>query len=294
MAAMDMEGAPGGVHPVAHGNPGAATSGVANGLASGLDDVARWLVTKGTLDYGPYTLTELIEQIRTDQVVPGNMLMDNDTGERSLIEEHAYFGPLVEQARQARDDNRRANAELSHAKQSKRRGLALMGFITSGVVTLGMVAYLLIGRDGPDGDDSAPQAIAAIGAGELNAKISFPTPSAQPKKSARPGARRGAQGSDVMALDMAGGGGSERLSNDVINATIQKQSGALGRCLLDNGGGYAKIQLVIDGPTGRVSWVQVNGQQTGGLYACVNRAMRSAKFPAVDGPRTRAEFEMNL
>lgn len=277
MAAMDMEGVPGGAQP----NAGA------------MDDIERWLVTKGTLDYGPYNLAQLIEQIQGDEIVPGNMLIDNDTGERCLIEEHPYFGPLVEQARQSRDDRRRTNAELAHAKQSKRRGLMLMGFIGAGVAVLGLVAYVLIGRDGPQ-DDDAPKAISAIGAGELNAKISFPTPAA-PKKSSRGSSGRGGpRGSDTLALDMSEGGGSERLPNDLINATIQKKSGPLGRCLVSNGGGYTKIQLIVDGPTGRVSWVQVNGQQTGGMYSCVNRVLRSLKFPAVDGPRTRAEFDMNL
>ena len=100
-------------------------------------------------------------------------------------------------------------------------------------------------------------------------------------------------GSDPLALDMSAGGGSERLSNDQINATLQRQSRKLGGCL-SRGGGYAKIQFIVDGPTGKVSWVKVNGQQSGAMYSCINRALRALSFPTVDGPRTRAEFDMEL
>lgn len=250
------------------------------------------MVTKGSFDYGPYTLAKLVEQIRTDQIVPGNLLIDNDTGERCLIEEHPYFGPMVEEARQTRDDWRRANAEMAHAKSSKRRGLLLVGVFGGCATVLGLLVYVLLGR-ASDSADAAPQGISAIGAGELQAKISFPKPDKQGKKGNR-GSRSEGPGSDTLALDMSEGGGSERLSNDIINAKIQENGSRLGGCLASNGGGHAKIQFIIEGPTGRANWVQVNGQQSGGLYSCLNRAIRSMKFPTVNGPRTRAEFEMSI
>ena len=252
------------------------------------------MVTKGSFDYGPFTLAKLVEQIRTDQVVPGNLLIDNDTGERCLIEEHPYFGPMVEQSRQSRDDRRRANAEMAHAKSSKRRGLLLVGVFGGCATVLGLLVYVLLGR-ASDSTDAAPQGISAIGAGELQAKISFPKPDKQERKGSRgPRGGGGGAGSDTLALDMSEGGGSERLPNGVINAKIQDNGRRLGGCLASNGGGHAKIQFIIDGPTGRVNWVQVNGQQSGGLYKCLNRAVRSMKFPTVNGPRTRAEFEMSI
>jgi hypothetical protein len=51
---------------------------------------------------------------------------------------------------------------------------------------------------------------------------------------------------------------------------------------------------MIDGPSGRVNFVKVNGQASGPLYNCVSRTMRAMAFPTIHGPRTRAEFDINL
>jgi hypothetical protein len=255
------------------------------------DPSERWLITKGSLDYGPYSLAQVIEQIRADGILPGHLIIDNDTGQRSRAEEHAFFGPLVEQARQTRDDNRRASAEVSHAKTSRRRGLMLVGVIGAGVLGLGLIAYVVVGKAGDAAEDTH-QGISAVGAGTLEAKISFPK---QPerKKVAR-GGGTGPKGSDTLDLDMSEDGGSERLSNDQINGVLQTGGSRLGRCLAQNGGGAAHIEFIVEGPTGKVNWVQVNGQQDGGLYGCLNKALRGLKFPAVNGARTRAEFDMQI
>jgi hypothetical protein len=258
------------------------------------DPTERWQVTKGSLDYGPYTLAQVVEQIRADGVVPGNLIINNDTGERHFAEEHPFFGPLVEEARQTRDDNRRAHAEISHARTSRRRGLVLVSVIGAGVLGLGLVAYVIVGKAGQATEDTH-QGISAVGAGTLEAKISFPKQAEPRKARSGGGGGTGPKGDDTLALDMGGeDGGSERLSNDQINGVLQSGGGKLGRCLAQNGGGYAKIEFIVDGPSGKVSWVKVNGQQDGGLYGCLNKAMRTLKFPTVNGPRTRAEFDMQI
>lgn len=256
------------------------------------DPTERWLVTKGSLDYGPYSLAQVLEQIRADGVLPGHIIIDNDTGQRCRAEEHPFFGPLVEQARQTRDDNRRAHAEISHARVSRRRGLVLVGVIGAGVVGLALIAYVVVGTAGEATEDTH-QGISAVGAGTLEAKISFPKRT-EPKKAPRAGGGRGPTGSDTLDLDMSEDGGSERLSDDQINGVLQSNGSRLGRCLAQNGGGLAKIEFIVDGPTGKVSWVKVNGQQDGGLYGCLNKALRGLKFPSVNGARTRAEFDMQI
>lgn len=282
--ATDFQDAPG------HA-PSASQAGGHDLQAAMADPTERWLVTKGSLDYGPFSLAELVQQIEGDQVQPGHLVIDNETGQRYFAEEHPFFGHLVEQARQRRDDSRRAHAEITHAKRSRRRGLVLVSVIGAGVVGLGLLAYLLVDT-ADEASEGTRQGISAVGAGTFEAKIGFPK-QAEPKRRAR-GGGGGPKGSDTLALDMSAGGGSERLSNDVINSVVQKHGGRLGRCLAQNGGGYAKIEFIVDGPTGKVSWVKVNGQQEGGLHGCLNRAMRAMKFPAVDGPRTRAEFDMQI
>lgn len=255
------------------------------------DPTERWLITKGSLDYGPYSLAQVIEQIRMDGIQPGHLIIDNDTGQRSRAEEHPFFGPLVEEARQTRDDNRRAHAEISHAKKSRLRGLVLVSVIGAGVLGLGLIAYVVVGKTS-DATEDTHQGISAVGAGTFEAKISFPKRT-EPKKTTRSGGR-GPTGSDTLALDMSEDSGSERLSDGQINGVLQGGGSRLGRCLAQHGGGHARIEFIVDGPTGKVSWVKVNDKQDGGLYGCLNKAMRGLKFPTVDGARTRAEFEMQI
>ena len=261
------------------------------------DTEEKWLISKGRLDYGPFGMAEVVEQIRRGQILPGNVIVDNHSGERSFVEEHPLLTDLVEQARQLRDDNRRAQAEAVHAKKEKQRGAALYAFIVGGVAILGVVAYLIVSLAGSD-DKVVASGIDTVGEGEYKAAIKFHTPDSK-KARKRSGSRRasrssGSEGSDVLDLDLSEGGGSERLDNSVITGVVQRSGSGLGRCLAKNGGGRAEIQFIVKGPTGRVNWVKVNGQQSGGLYSCVNRVMRGMKFPTVDGPRTRAEFEMEL
>ncbi len=290
---MDFEQQPNSAQP-----PEAASAGVfvSHDEAAMNDPAERWLVTKGGFDYGPFRYADVITQISSGDIAPNHQILDNETGDRFFAEEHPHFGPMVEQAREVIDERRRAQAAVDHAKRSRRRGTMLFATIGAGVVALGAVAYVIVGQAKEKGDSTAdaPE-IAAMGTGTLEAKIRFPSkPQAMAAPKRAGGRAAGAGGSDTLALDMSAGGGSERLSGDQINAGVQSAGGKLSRCLVQNGGGSANIAFIVEGPTGRVNWVKVNGQQTGGLYTCINRVMRSVSFPTVDGPRTRAEFNMEI
>ena len=78
-----------------------------------------------------------------------------------------------------------------------------------------------------------------------------------------------------------------------IFGVYSRYGGQLGGCLSKTGAGYASISIIIEGKSGKVNWVRVNGQKGGGLYDCINRVMRSMKFPSVNGPRSRAEFDIS-
>ena len=68
------------------------------GGARRLDE--KWLVTKGKLDYGPFSLADVVKQIEKGDIVAGNIIMDKDTGARVDVDEHPLLGPMVEAARQ--------------------------------------------------------------------------------------------------------------------------------------------------------------------------------------------------
>ena len=106
----------------------------------------------------------------------------------------------------------------------------------------------------------------------------------------------GGNGDENLALDMSdeGDGGSETLDMDTVYGVYARYGGKLGGCLSRTGSSSAAISIIIDGPSGKVTWVKVNGEQSGALHGCLSGVLRSMKFPSIDGPRTRAEFEIGL
>ncbi len=113
-------------------------------VAAGSDGDEKWLISKGKLDYGPFTLAAVIEEIRADKVEPGNIIVDKDTGERCYIEDHPLLSAEVERAKQVRDDRRRANAEQQTVQKETRRGKALFIFIGVGALALAVGVYFLV------------------------------------------------------------------------------------------------------------------------------------------------------
>lgn len=67
--------------------------------------------------------------------------MDKDEGGRAKVDEHPLLGPLVDAAKQARDDARRAHAEVKQQASERKRGVALYGVIGLGVAAAVAAAY---------------------------------------------------------------------------------------------------------------------------------------------------------
>lgn len=278
----------------------AASGAVSAALAAALaDSEERFLVNMGNLDYGPFSLQEVVDKIHSGEVRRGHTIIDKDTGNRQNVEDNPLLHDLVEQAQLRRDEERRAAAEVAHASQEKRRGFALYGFIVLGVAALGGGAYFLVSKLAADKSDEGTAEVAALEQGSLKVKIN---PIRVDQKKRRGGGKKGGKGAggvsggwdDSVSMDMADeGGGSDRLDDSQINPVIQKHGGSLGRCLSKTGSRYADIDFIILGD-GRVSQVRVNGQTSGPLANCLRGAMQKMKFPSFNGPRTKANFNMSL
>jgi len=259
-----------------------------------------WLVSKGRFDFGPFTMKQVVDQILHGQIHHGHVLMDKDNGGRAKVDEHPLLGPLVDTAKQARDDARRAHAEVKQQASERKRGAALYGVIGVGVIAAVATAWLVVTTlTSAKRKDVA--GVASVAEASLDVKVS--APKAPPKKSGGGGARRsnpggggGGGGDENLALDMSddSDGGSESLDMDTVYGVYARYGGPLGRCLSKTGSGSANINIIIDGPSGKVNWVRVNGESSGALHSCLSGVLRSMKFPSVDGPRTRAEFEIGL
>jgi serine/threonine protein kinase len=266
------------------------------------DSEERWLISKDRMDYGPFTLAEVIEQIQCDQVLPGHYVVDQLSGDRTPVQEHELLSSAVDAAKQKRDDARRAAAEVTHAKVEKRLSTTLYVFIAAGVLALGGGVY---GLYRALSHDSGPEMASVESLNEASLQVTFTgsTVEAEPPRdpgAKRPGKRKlgsggGNQGNWDDPLDLGdasqGHGGDARLDASQINPVLQRHSNALGRCLSSTGTKNAKIRFIIKG-SGSVSYVDVNGSGSSEAATCVRGAMKSMKFPPFDGPRTR--FSVNL
>jgi len=286
-------------------SPASSASGIDRVLATALaDSTEKWLVTKGKMDYGPFSLADVIKQIEKGDIVHGNVIMDKDTGARADVASHPLLGPMVDQAKQKRDDQRRAQAEVAVASSHKTKGAVLYGFITLGVVGAALAAFMIIKAASND-ETKKVAGIEELDGASL--KVSVSMPKVPPKKPKRTGGGGGGtngggagsytKGSEDMSLDMSDendDGGSRTLDMNVVYGVYSKYGGKLGGCLARNGGGSASISIIIDGKSGRVTFVKVDGGQSGGKWSCFNGVMRSMQFPTTGGGRTRAEFDIGV
>ncbi|HEU0036889.1 MAG TPA: protein kinase [Kofleriaceae bacterium] len=281
-------------------SPDAAGSVVDRALAVALADTnEKWLISKGKLDYGPFSLADVIKQIEKGDIVAGNVIMDKDTGARVDVGEHPLLGPMVDAARQKRDDARRAQAEVAVQSRDKKRGAFLYTLIVLGVAGVGLAVWFIIGAVSKDKQEKVG-GVAAVEGASLKVNISEPKKPPPPPKRAG-GKRTGGgpgfnQGNENLSLDMSDEGdeGSETLDMGRVYQTYSKYGPQLGGCLASTGEHSANIYINIDGPSGRVSFVKINGKTNGPLFNCLGRVLRGMKFPSINGPRTRAEFDIAM
>jgi hypothetical protein len=284
---------------------GAATSASGNFVvdralqAASADTTEKWLVSKGRLDYGPFSLADVLKQIEKGEIVAGNLIMDKDSGARGDVGEHPLLGPLVDAARQRLDDQRRAQAEVKVQSAEKKRGAMLYATIGLGVVGVAIAAWFII--KSVRGDDSKKQmaTVAKLEGADLKVTVSLPKVPPAKKRTGGGGHAGGGGGggryNDNMSLDLTDDSDeTETLGMDKVFAVYSHYGSQLGSCVASNGGGSANIGIIIDGPSGRVKGVRVNGQDSGGLHSCIWRVMQKMQFPKINGPRTRAEFDIGV
>ncbi len=271
-------------------------------LAAMEDPHERWLVTKGRFDFGPFSMAGLVDQIKTGHVHHGNELYDKDDGHRVVVEKHPLLGPLVEAARQARDDARRAHAEVKHQSRERKRGVTLYGVIGLGVLAACVAVYFIVGAL-TAAKKGKVEGVDTLASAKLNVTVSEPKKPAKRPRGGGGGGRRSSGGggnlpggNDALTLDLSDDSdeGSETLDMGTVFSVYSRHGNKLGGCLQKTGTSSAAISIIIDGPSGRVNWLRVNGEAGGALHGCLSGVLKSMKFPSINGPRTRAEFDIAI
>ncbi len=289
-------------HAASSGQMAAQTTDRA--LATALADTnEKWLISKGKLDYGPFSLADVIAQIEKGEIVAGNIIMDKDSGARVDVGTHPMLGPMVDAAKARLDDQRRAQAEVAVQSSDKKKGALLYSVIGLGVVGAALGVWLIIRAARGDEETKKVAAVETLEGGSLNVKVTMPK--APPKRTGgghKAGGHTGAggsytKGSEDLSLDMSDegdDGGSSTLDMNTVYGVYSRYGGQLGGCLQRTGAGQANIGIIIDGPSGRVTLVKVDGKQAGATWACLNGVLRGMKFPTLKSGRTRAEFDIGL
>ena len=275
----------------------AASGDVDRALAGALADTTeKWLVSKDRMDYGPFSLAEVIAQIERGEVVAGHVIQDKDSGARTDVADHPLLGPITEAAREQRDHHRRAQAEVKEQRRDRKRGALLYGVIGLGVIGADAAVYLILRSVQHDDGGKKLAGVSALDGASLEVTVSEPK---KPPVHHAPGGKRSpapaATGGQNLTLDLSDDSDeTETLDMGVVYGVYSRSGGKLGGCLRGSGERAANISLIIDGPSGRVSWTKINDKQAGGLYSCLNGVLRAMQFPKIHGPRTRAEFDIKM
>jgi hypothetical protein len=294
--------------------PAAVAAPVDRALQAALaDSTEKWLVSKGRLDYGPFSLADIVGQINKGEILAGNVIVDKDTGGRMDVAKHPLLSALIDAAKAKRDDARRAQAEVGHHAREKRRGTLLFGVIGLGVIGLAVGVYLIVQAARSD-ENKKVVGISSLGDSSLQVTISQPKKPAKRVRSSGGSSSSGGQrssggnnsgggpvtglsGNSDQMLDLSGEDedeGSETLDMGTVYGVYSRFGGALGGCLQSNGGGTATLSIIIEGKSGKVTWLRVNGEKAGGLFNCMGKVVKKMSFPPINGPRTRAEFDISI
>lgn len=148
-------------------------------------------------------------------------------------------------------------------------------------------------------DDLAYQKARASIAANTNAgglQLTVSRPKIPPRRQAAGDGRRNSDqknASEDLSTDLSDDSGEgATLGIDDVYSVYSSHAKELADCLHSNGTNQATVAIVIDGASGRVSLVKVNGQTSGGTWSCLSLLLRGMQFPKIRGPQTRAEFDI--
>lgn len=278
---------------------------------TGGDTAEKWLIQKDRLDFGPFSLGDIKQQLYKEEFSGDDVIVDQETGERCSIRKHAGLAQFIQVLERHQQQQRAGQREAEAKQRDKRRRATLIAAVCGSIAVLGIaggvIFWLLrnpetktkekiVYRDRPG--DLAGAKIKGI-------KVSWnrePTAQARKRKRRRRRRRRRGRGKgqgNVTHLGSAAeSGGDALLSQKKIQTVMQRNIRKLSRCVLHEASRNPSLRKVridfgIRG-SGKVSYVKVNGRTAGGFHACIGRRMSKISFPKYDGSLTHASFSMSL
>ena len=276
---------------------------------TGGDQTEKWLIQKDRLDFGPFSLGDLKQQLYRQEFTGDDVVVDQETGERGRIRNHAALREFIIHLERHLDSQRATEAEANRMDQDRRRRAILVGAVAGclAILAIGVAIAAYYYTKKPETQerivyrerDNLGKMIKGIG---ITWKKE-PEDQAKKRKKLRRKRRRAGRGrghdDDVTRLgDATKQGGDALLSQKVVQNVMAQNFNRLKMCVVNEARRNPSLrQVVIEfgvRGTGRVSSVKVNGKRTGPFQGCIFKRMQGIKFPSFDGQLTRAVFSMNL
>ena len=273
--------------------------------AAGLSqEEARWLVQKDKLDFGPFSLQQVMAQIEKGAFGGDNLIVDMDSGARQKIKDHPQLGEFARSAERRLEANRRAQADHATENVERKKSRATM-FIIGGVALVlagGLAFYLKNRKAAQEGQFASRAGEADIDEFLKNVKPSFTANKRPTTRRATHGTAGGSKddpfNSTTNLGDVSSGGTDEILSDQTVQSVMMANYRKLVPCIIEEkrhspGLSEMDLEFVVLG-AGKVSAVKVNGQRNGSFPSCVLQRMQSFSFPKFAGSKTIASWSMSM
>lgn len=266
------------------------------------EEYERWLIQKDKLDYGPFSLAQVMAQMEKGVFTGDDIIVDVDSGDRQKIREHAQLIDFTRATERKLEAHRRAQAEQAneHVERSKGRWTVLI--IGSAAVALAVGAFFFIRALNPPKDEAlaARASEADIDNFLREVKVEFAAPKRAGGRRTGGGSAGGLTGrpedfkNDMDYGDASQRGGDDILDEGVIDNVMRANYRRLVPCIM-HGGGVRSIDVdFVIQPTGHVQAAKVNGQSKGPLSSCVLSQMQTFAFPSWKGKKTIANWSMAM
>jgi len=263
------------------------------------EEYERWLVQKDNLDYGPFSLAQVMAQMEKEVFSGENFIVDADSGDRQKIKDHPQLAEFTRVVERKLEAQRRSRAEQAHEHTERRKGRWFVLIIGLAVLVVASgLGFYIKNRKAARSDVLASR----FGEAEIDkflngVKVEF----TKPKRAG--GVRRSTGGgiagraedftNNMNLGDVTQEGDDALLDEVTIDKVMRAHYRKLVPCAMQGGLRNIEIDFVIQ-PSGVVKGVQVNGQRRGAMPMCVLNQMRTFRFPSYKGKNTIASWSMSF
>lgn len=266
------------------------------------EEYERWLVQKDSLDFGPFSLAQVMAQMEKGVFNGDHFIVDADSGDRQKIKDHPQLAEFTRVVERKLEAQRRSLAEQAHQHTERRKGLWFVAIIGCALLVVGAGVGLYVKNRKAAQDDVLASRLSEADVDKFlsGVKVEF----AQPKPVGGSGSGRRGPGVGVAGRpedftnnldlgDVTKEGGDAILDEGTVDRVMRANYRKLVPCAIAGGIRTVELDFVIQ-PTGRVRAVRVNGMGKGAMPVCILNQMQSFGFPAYKGKNTIAGWSMSF